>query len=169
LNTTKHRCGRALAPRAAALLGALALLPLYAAAGPSVPPKHITTSANLGFGRFVAAGGGTISVNVNGARTRTGGVVLLLSSPGAARFTIGANSPGNENRAYIFSLPPNGVVALTSGSGRMPVNNFVASGPAGGTLPSGTQTVSVGATLQVAPNQPRGNYTGTFQVTLEYQ
>ncbi|QYF93426.1 DUF4402 domain-containing protein [Massilia sp. PAMC28688] len=165
MNTTR----RGAPARALAVLAALALLPPPVAAGPNVPPKHITTSANLSFGRFAAAGGGTISVNVNGGRTRTGSVVLLLSSASAARFNIGSNSPGNENRAYILTLPPNGVVALASGSNRMAVNNFLASGPAGGTLPSGTQSVSVGATLQVAPNQPRGNYTGIFQVTLEYQ
>lgn len=139
------------------------------AAAPTVPPKHITTTASLSFGRFAAGSGGTITVNIDGARTRSGGVVLLTSSPGAARYTIGANNPGNENRAYILTLPANGTVSMTSGANRMAVNNFVASGPGGGTLPSGTQTLSVGATLQVAPNQPRGNYTGLFPVTLEYQ
>lgn len=145
------------------------LQPLPLAAAPAMPPKHITTSANLSFGRFAAGSGGAITISVSGARTRSGGVVLLMSSPSAARYTIGAGNPGNENRAYILTLPANGTVTMTSGANRMAVNNFVASGPGGGTLPSGTHTLSVGATLQVAPNQPRGNYTGLFPVILEYQ
>ena len=134
-----------------------------------MPPRHITNNASLTYGRFVPAGGGTITVSPAGVRTRTGGVVLLMSTAGAARFTIGEKNPGNEHRAYIVTLPPNGTVALVSGANRMPVNHFVSSGPAGGTLPARTHTLSVGATLQVAPNQPRGVYSGTFPVTLEYQ
>jgi hypothetical protein len=158
-------------PRTAALMALLqlGLQPWPLGAAPTVPPKHITTNASLSFGRFAAAGGGTITVNVNGARTRTGAVVLLMSSPSAARYTINPNNAGNENRAYILTLPANGAVFMTSGANRMGVNNFVASGAGGGTLPSGTQTLTVGATLTVAPNQPRGSYTGLFPVILEYQ
>ncbi len=121
----------------------------------------------MGFGRFVPATGGAIQVDVNGARTRTGGVVLLASSASAARYTI--SSMGNDNRVYILTLPANGSVALTSGARSMALNNFVSNAPPGGLLPGGAQTITVGATLQVAPNQGPGNYAGAFQVTLEYQ
>ena len=143
------------------------LQPGVLAAAPSPPAKSISNTASLGFGRFVPAGGGTITIAVNGVRTRTGGVVLLTSSASTARFTI--SNMGNDNRAYILSLPANGTVALTSGARSMALNNFVSNAPPGGLLPGGAQSISVGATLQVAPSQGAGNYTGSFQVTLEYQ
>ena len=134
-----------------------------------MPPKSITVSAHMNFGRFAAAGGGTVTVSPAGARTRSGSVVLLLSSPGAARFTIATNSPGNEHRAYRLPLPADGAVSMVSGANRMQLTAFRSNGAGDGTLPSGTQSVSVGATLQVAPNQRRGSYSGTFPVILEYQ
>ena len=39
----------------------------------------------------------------------------------------------------------------------------------GGTLlPSGVQTYYVGGTLNVGANQPAGDYSGTFQLTVNY-
>ncbi len=145
----------------------LALLPGCLAAAPSPPPKSIANTAALGFGRFAAAGGGAVRVDHNGARTRSGAVVLLFSSVSPARFTI--SGIGNDHRTYILSLPPNGSVALSSGPNSMALTNFASNGPPSGLLPAGAQEVSVGATLQVAPNQAPGNYAGAFQVTLEYQ
>ena len=145
----------------------LTLLPAWLAAAPSPPPKTITNTASMSFGRFAPAGGGAITVDINGARTRSGAVLLLSSSASAATYTI--NGIGNDNRIYILSLPPNGAVVLASGANAMSVNNFVSNTPPGGMLLTGPQNVSVGATLQVAPGQLPGNYSGAFQVTLEYQ
>lgn len=166
---TLHQAAPAHLPALPLLVMIVALSPLHALAGPPTPPKHVTTNANLAFGKFAPGSGGTIRVDINGARQRSGGVILLSSVASPARYTIGASNPANENRAYILTLPANGTVALVSGSNRMPVVNFVSSGPNDGTLPSGPQSFSVGATLQVAPNQPRGNYSGAFQITVDYQ
>jgi hypothetical protein len=138
-----------------------------AAADPTPPAKSIVNTAALAFGRFAAAGGGGVSVDPNGVRTRSGAVVLLMSTPSPARYIIG--SMGNDNRIYILTLPPNGSVVLSSGAQTMALNNFVSSLPPGGLLPGAAQNISVGATLQVAPGQRPGNYSGAFQVTLEYQ
>ncbi|MBC7453887.1 MAG: DUF4402 domain-containing protein [Massilia sp.] len=170
MNTTRH-IGRG-APRspAAALLALLALLlAATAAAAPSVPPKSIATASNLGFGRFAAAGGGAINVSPAGVRARTGSVVLLPSSVAAAAFTISGNGQGNDNKVYVLTLPANGSVTLAAGANRMAVNSFTSNLGAGAPLPTGTQSVTVGATLQVSPNQPPGAYSGNFNVTLEYQ
>lgn len=143
-----------------------ALLSGLLAAGPAMAAKNITPTGNMTFGRFAAGSGGSISVSSAGARARTGGVVLLSSpSASAASFAIAGTS---DNRVYILSMPPDGSVTMTSGGNRMAVNQFVSS-VAAGPLPSGNQTVTVGATLQVAPNQRPGNYSGTFHVTLEFQ
>jgi len=137
------------------------------AAGPLFGAKHITTSANLNFGRFAAAGGGTVSIGANGMRTGGGAVILLSSSVGAARFEISGN--GDDDRIAILTLPPDGSVRMSSGPNRMEVNKFVSGQGGSGLLASGTETITVGATLQVAPNQRPGNYSGNFHVTLEYQ
>lgn len=160
-NTTRTLCV------GTALLVLVPLLPAPATAAPSPPPKSIVNTAGMGFGRFVPGAGGSIKVDANGLRTHAGGVILLTSSPAAARFAI--TGAGNDNRVYILSLPPNGSVALHSGASAMALGDFVSSAPAGGLLPAGAQSISVGATLQVAPGQVPGNYTGAFQVTLEYQ
>lgn len=56
-----------------------------------MPQKNFVNNAGLGFGRFVAAGGGAITVAPSGVRTRSGGVVLLASPAGAASYTISDN------------------------------------------------------------------------------
>ncbi len=143
------------------------LQPGSTAAAPSPPPKVIVNTSSMGFGRFVAASGGTIKLDVFGARTRTGGVVLLASNASPARFSI--LGIGNDHRVYVLTLPPDGSVVLRAGVNQMVLSQFVSNTPAGGLLPAGTHNISVGARLQVAPNQAPGNYSGTFRVTLEYQ
>ena len=166
LNTTRHARGRAWLARTAA--ASALLLPLLAAGAPAVPDKNISTTSDLAFGRFVAAGGGAVTVAPSGSRSRTGSVVLLASSATPARFAITSQNAGNDNKIYVITLPPNGSVSLVSGANSMALNNFVSNFAAGSPLPSGNQTVRVGATLQVAPSQPPATYSGSFNVTLEY-
>lgn len=127
--------------------------------------KTVFTTNNMSFGRFVAAGGGAISLGADGARSRTGTLILLPSTTGAAGFYV----MGRDNKVTILTLPSNGSVFLSSGANRMPLNQFVSNLPSGGVLQTGPQAVNVGATLQVAPNQASGSYSGPFQVIVEYQ
>lgn len=131
--------------------------------------KSITNTGNMAFGRFAAGNGGSITIGVNGLRTRTGDVVLLASPVAAATFSIGDNNQGNDNKVYILTLPANGQVSLAAGASRMALNNFTSDYQGNGLLAPGTQTVKVGATLTVAPGQRPANYSGSFQVILEYQ
>lgn len=167
LNTTSHARGRAWLARTVA--ASALLLPLLAAGAPVVPDKNISTISDLAFGRLIAAGGGAVTVAPSGSRTRTGAVVLLASSATPARFAVTSQNPTNDNKIYVLTLPPNGSVSLVSGANSMGVTNFISNFPAGSPLPPGNQTVRVGATLQVAPNQPPGTYSGSFNVTVEYQ
>lgn len=131
--------------------------------------KSISNTGSLSFGRFVAGSGGAVTVAIGGARSRTGGVVLLASNSSPASFSVGDNNNGNDNKVYVLTMPANGTVSLASGANRMAVNNFASSFTAGSPLPSGAQTVTVGATLQVSPGQAPGAYSGSFNVTLEFQ
>lgn len=130
----------------------------------------ISNTSGLAFGKFSAGAGGTITVDVNGARTRSGGVMLLSSGAGtAAAFGIRDPDAANLNKTYIITLPANGTVTLASGSNTMAVNNFISNPSGTGIMTAGTQPLTVGATLSVGANQPTGNYSGSFSVTVNYQ
>lgn len=138
-------------------------------AGHQTPTTAISISNTqaLGFGKFAAGSGGSVTVSPSGARSATGSVALLSSSGGAAaQFTVS----GDANFTYAISLPANGTVVLTKNGGQtMSVNNFSSSpSPAGQLSALSKQTVSVGATLSVGSNQATGAYTGSFTVMVDY-
>lgn len=130
----------------------------------------IVNTQALAFGKFVAGSGGSVTVSPGGVRSASGGVVLVPSGPGAAaQFSV----TGDPSVIYSITLPANGVVSLTSGGNSMALNNFTstpsASTPSTGLLSAGgSQTLSVGATLSVGSNQASGSYSGTFDVTVNY-
>jgi hypothetical protein len=125
----------------------------------------LTKDADLLFGDLTSgATAGTVRIAPNGNRSRTGGVTLLASTFGAASFTV-ATPSGSRN--YSIILP--GSATLTSGGGfTMTVNTFRSNPSGSGTTNAGThtQTLNVGATLQVGANQKPGTYMGTFTVTV---
>ncbi len=156
MNTIDWRRGRA---------AWCALLAAPAVHGANV---DVVNTGGLVFGRFVAASGGTLTVAPSGARSAGGGVLLLASSAGAARFAITINGSGNK-KMTIITLPPDGAVQMRSGSATIPVVQFSSNAPPDGMLNGPLPVLNVGATLQLAPNQAPGNYSGAFQVTVEYQ
>ena len=157
MNTTRQRSAVALA---AALL---------CCAGAAPAQVAIHTTRNLEFGKFVAGVGGTVSVDTSGARSRSGGVVLISSSAASASFTVSDALPANAGKVYTITLPDNGTATLSSGANNMTLSNFVSSPSATGMLTAGNQILLVGATLSVGASQPPGSYSGTFVVTVEYQ
>lgn len=126
----------------------------------------ISNTQGLAFGKFVAGSGGSVTVSPAGGRSASGGVVLLSSGAGAAaQFSV----TGDPSVTYAISLPGNGVVSLTSGSNSMALNNFTSSPNLTGALSvGGSQTLTVGTTLSVGSNQASGSYSGTFNVTVNY-
>ena len=131
----------------------------------------LTNTRGLDFGRFVAGTGGTVVISPAGARSRTGGVILLNSpSANSASFTVGVSGGGKPIKTVTFSLPSDTAVRLTSGSNSMAVTTFVSS-PAAGIANniSTTRTVTVGATLQVGANQAPGVYSGSLSLIANYQ
>ena len=142
---------------------------LLAALAPVNAKQTFTSTQALAFGRFVAGTGGTITVAPNGARSRTGGVVLLTSTATAASFTNSDNSAKNASATVAITLPANGSVVLSSGANQMAVNAFTSSPSGTGVMSGGSLTILVGATLTVGANQPKGNYSGSIPVTINYQ
>ncbi|HLO68807.1 MAG TPA: DUF4402 domain-containing protein [Holophaga sp.] len=123
-----------------------------------------TTDMNFG---VVAAGttSGTVTLSAAGARTNAGGATPLSGGTVAAAAFA---ADGQANQTYAITLPASSVT-LTSGSDTMTLTGFTSSIGATGTLSSGgTQSFSVGSTLNVGANQAAGTYTGNFSVMVAY-
>jgi hypothetical protein len=141
----------------------------------------LSNTRGLDFGRFVAGSGGTIILSPSGLRSRTGGVILL-NSPNASQAAFSASQTTLDagrgslrapaataaTTAVIVSVPANGATHLTNGANSMAVGDFVTP-DALLAVGSGGASLAVGATLVVAPNQPPGNYSGTFSVIVNHQ
>lgn len=128
--------------------------------------QSMTATQALAFGSFAAGTGGTVAISAAGVRSPGGDVILVSSGSGSA---ASFNVSGTPNATYAISLPANGVVSLTSGSNSMAVNNFTSNPASSGQLSGGgSQTLMVGATLSVGSNQATGTYSGSFNVTVNY-
>ena len=118
----------------------------------------------LSFGAFIppSAGAGTVTVpSTGGPRLYTGGVWLLGFDAGSPAQLALVNA---ADRAYSVQLPAEGEVVLSNGSQTMQARAFTAS-PVSGTA-SASQTLRIGATLDVGPRQATGRYEGSFRVTI---
>jgi Domain of unknown function (DUF4402) len=113
------------------------------------------------------ATGGTVVLAPAGTRTATSGVTLpaTTGTVTAASFTVN----GNGSYTYAITLP--GTVTLTHSGGvqTMTASSFTSNPSGTGALSSGTQDITIGATLTVAAAQLAGVYTsGNFNVTVNY-
>ena len=159
-----------------AVLGASALLatasaPALAATASAnagatiVAAITISKTADLSFGNVVAGGSiGTVVLSTAGSRSVTGGTTLgNAGSTAAAAFTV----EGEASATYAITLPAS--TSITSGGNNMTVNTFTSNPSSTGTLSgAGSQTLLVGATLNVSASQATGTYTGSFDVTVAY-
>jgi len=90
------------------------------------------------------------------------------SSAAAASFTVTDSDPANLNKSFVITLPDSANLSNGSG-GTMQLTNFTSNQPGGGLFSGSGQVLTVGATLTVDANQPRGTYSGTFNITINYQ
>jgi hypothetical protein len=139
-----------------------------------VRPNTLVKTDDLDFGTLVSGPtGGTASVNaVTGARTTSGGVtaagndaqraifqgtggLLLITVSGSTSVTL--SRVGGGAPTMTASL----VRAASTGGGGITLLGATL-------LPSGIQTYYIGGTLTVPANQPAGDYTGTFTLTVNY-
>jgi hypothetical protein len=135
-----------------------------------IAPITITSDVNMHFGT-IARGtvASTILLTPAGARSvATGDAALsgLAPAHAAGSFTVS----GEPTAGYSITLPLDGTVTLAGPGPSMGVNGFTSNPSGTGTIGAGgTQTLTVGATLSVgAATQTSGNYSGTFQVTVNY-
>ncbi len=109
--------------------------------------------------------GGTVILDNAAATGRTGSAdIITASSFQNAVFTINA-----ENLyTYSISLPSTDITLSDGGTNTMTVNGFNDNLGGSSTGTSADQTLYVGATLNVGADQAVGNYTGTFDVSVNY-
>lgn len=132
-------------------------------------PLTLTKIADLDFGAMVPSStAGTVTINAStGARTFAGGVVGVASDAGNRAYFGGAGTPSQQ---VLISLSP--PVELTSGGGdTIPVLGLTLDGPPMRTIDPVSHTffVGVGGTLDIAADQPEGEYSAEFWVTAIYQ
>ena len=137
-----------------------------AASADIVAALAISNTVGLDFGQIVpSAVIGTVAVGTDGARTPAGGVTLSNGgAPTAASFDV----TGGANSTYSITLPTS--ITITGTGAPMTVDAFVSNpaGAAGQLSGSGTETLLVGATLNIGVSQVAGAYAGTFDVTVVY-
>ena len=137
-----------------------------------VTPIGITKTVDMNFGNLaVSTSAGTVVLTPAGSRSVTGGVTLpaTTGTVAAASFDV----TGESNYTYSITLPSSDyTLTRVSGSETMIVNTFVSTPTvgAGGALTAGSQTLTVGATLNVSGSQVGGTYTNAvgFDVTVNY-
>jgi len=137
-----------------------------------ITPITIVKTVDMNFGNVAVSAtlSGTTVLAPAGTRTTGGsGGVTLPATTGtvsAASFTVS----GQASYTYAITLPS--TCTITDGaSHNMTVNSFTSTPSATGTLSSGgTQTLNVGATLNVAAAQASGTYTNAtgVPVTVNY-
>ena len=130
---------------------------------------------DLDFGDIIPSNAaGTVTIEPDGSRNRTGGVTLAGDGGEPARFA----GLGSFNRQVNISLGSNSIW-LTGPGTRMRARNFeIGSTPTAIlstsptrfriTSPLGNYNFPVGATLEVGANQAPGEYSGSFTITLNY-
>lgn len=134
-----------------------------------VTPISITKTVDINFGNVAvqSTNGGTVVLSTAGARTTTGGVTLpaVTGTVTAASFTIN----GEGSYTYAITLPST-AHSISDGTHTMTVTSFVSNPSGTGALTAGTQTLKVGATLNVSAAQAAGVYTSStpFDVTVNY-
>ena len=129
----------------------------------------------LMFGNIVRSSSAfTVTVNHDGTRSQTGGVTYINTGDeySAAMFSV----TGESGQAYNIRLNATSISLSGSEGGTMTVDAF----SIGGEAYSGTDIVrtinsegttdsfAIGATLKGIENQTSGVYTGSFNVTVDY-
>ncbi|MBI9039195.1 MAG: DUF4402 domain-containing protein [Bacteroidales bacterium] len=139
--------------------------------GTIVAPLAISKTTDMNFGNVaVGASGGTVVLSTAGARSVTGDVQLAATNTGTVSKAVFAVI-GEGAYTYSITLPSVDYIITRSGeSETMTINTFTSDPTPTGTLSDGTQTLNVGATLNVSGSQVAGVYTNAtgFDVTVAY-
>ena len=133
-----------------------------------ITPITITNTASMEFGNLLETG--TEYTVVLGTEGTTIGDIRPTGLAGTIQ-SAGFDVTGESGATYTITFPDY-VILNNGGTGsgnQMTLNNFTSSKTGDtGTLNSGNDSFTVGASLTVNAEQNSGNYTGTFSVTVNY-
>ncbi len=141
-----------------------------------VVPASLTNTQGLDFGKIVPSGSrGIVTINArNGNRSGNANVTLIGTDFSRGLF----DATGEPGMTVTVSGSARRIFLAGPGGARMRVNRFRISRnnarqrglPRNYAIPaSGSMTLGLGGRLRVGANQTPGLYTGTFDLTMEYQ
>ena len=135
-----------------------------------ITPITIASTTQMNFGNIaVNATPGTVQLSVTSTRTPGGGVTL--PTPAGTVTAAVFHVTGITGSTYSITLPGNApAYTITSGANNMTITDFISNPAANGSLATGAEDISVGATLNVGASQAAGVYTNAtgFDVTVNY-
>lgn len=145
---------------------------------PACPPNPANCDANLvitptqplRFGLVAAPAAGTVTVDTTGARSSTGGVILVVGGAvNPATFSMSTTPYNCSGRALVIVDVASPAVLTHAGSGStMTVDTFTTTPIAGDAFDS-TVPLTVGGTLNVGTLQTQGTYNGNIFITVTFQ
>ena len=132
----------------------------------------ISKTADIGFGKIVrpSAGSGSVSLTAAGVRsvTGTGSFAFASPAPTSAAFSVS----GEGGQAITVTIPTS--FTMTSGANTLTVTTASTGGGVqtlSGTLGNaGTPptAITVGGSFPISSTTPTGTYSGTFNITVQY-
>lgn len=130
-----------------------------------ITPITVATTAHLVFGAVQPKSiAGSVTLSPSGTRTGSNVVLSSMALGNAARFNI----TGHANANFTIALPSS--ITLTGPGTAMTLSSFTSNLGTSGTIgAAGTAILRVGGTLAIAANQAPGSYSGSFNVTVNYQ
>ena len=139
--------------------------------GVVLEPLTLTNADDLDFGTVIgSATAGVVSVDADkavGARSKTGGIILVNSFPGHRGLFQGAGTAGS---AVILTLSQPLLLTSTNGIDTLGATLTLDSAGAIRTIDAtSTFAVGVGGDFNIGANQPNGKYSADFTLTADYQ
>jgi hypothetical protein len=133
-----------------------------------VAPITLVKNTDLSFGNIASSGSvlGSVELTPAGNRIASGGATLPIVSGTvtAASFT----ATGLSGYTYAIMLPVDITLVHSLGLAVMLADNVNSTPNGTGTLTGGTESIAVGATLNIDVSQMAGFYSGTFDVSVNY-
>lgn len=130
-----------------------------------IEPISIKNTSNMNFASVDARNGGTVTLNPDHTRTTTGDVYLdNAANVSAAMFEV----KGQNGYSYSIHVPK-GSFAMTNGLSEITIKDFNINSYKS-SMTKEAQSISLGATLEIEPDQKPGIYTTSspIEITVSY-
>jgi hypothetical protein len=126
----------------------------------------VRAGSSLDFGQIAVNGAGTATVDPSTGNRSCTALLVCVGASSPVTFDV-AGTPG---AAIAVTLPASAATLTGANTGQtMSLNGFTRYFPAGNTLVAGGTSFLVGGTLTVGATQAADLYSGTFNVSVEYQ